>query len=83
MAKRVLQALKAIPDPRKRHGRQYPLYGLLVVLLLVAIHGERSLRGIWQWDRGQEGRLLSAPSLSFRAAKRIPGLATLGKQPCR
>ena len=42
----VLQALKSIADPRKRQGRQYPFYGLLAILLLAAMHGERSLRGM-------------------------------------
>jgi|GEM_PF-6146791 len=25
----VIQALKTIPDPRSRHGRQYPFFSLL------------------------------------------------------
>jgi len=76
MAKTVLQALKEIPDPRKRQGRQYPLYGLLAVLVLAAMQGERSLRGMWQWASGREAELLSYPSLGFRAVKRVPGMAT-------
>ena len=40
------------------------------------MHGERSLRGMWQWACGQERQLLSTPPLGFRAVKRIPGLAT-------
>jgi hypothetical protein len=38
----VIQALKTIPDPRSRRGRQYPLFGLLAIVLLAAMHGERS-----------------------------------------
>jgi hypothetical protein len=76
MAKTVSQALKEIPDPRKRQGRQYPLYGLLAVLVLAAMQGERSLRRIWQWASDREALLLMYPSLGFRAVKRIPGLAT-------
>jgi len=37
-----IQALKTIPDPRSRRGRQYPLFGLLAIVLLAAMHGERS-----------------------------------------
>jgi len=45
----VIQALTTIPDPRRRRGRHYPLYGLLAIALLAAMHGERSLRGVWRW----------------------------------
>ena len=38
----VIQALTTIPDPRRRRGRQYPLFGLLAIVLLAAMHGERS-----------------------------------------
>jgi hypothetical protein len=72
----VLQALKKIRDPRKRQGRQYPLYGLLAILLLAAMHGERSLRGMWMWACEHKEMLLSYPVLGLRAVKRIPGLAT-------
>ncbi len=72
----VLQALKKIQDPRKRQGRQYPLYGLLAILLLAAMHGERSLRGMWMWACEHKEMLLSYPVLGLRAVKRIPGLAT-------
>jgi hypothetical protein len=77
MAKTVSQALKEIPDPRKRQGRQYPLYGLLAVLVLAAMQGERSLRRIWQWASDREALLLMYPSLGFRAVKRIPGFGYL------
>jgi hypothetical protein len=79
MAKTVLQALKEIPEPHKRQGRQYPLYGLLAVLVLAALQGERSLRGMWQWASGREAEWLSYPSPGFRAVKRIPGLATFSQ----
>lgn len=72
----VLQALKTIPDPRKRQGRQYPLYGLLAILLMAAMQGERSLRGMWLWAREREKQLLNHAALGLRAVRRIPGLAT-------
>lgn len=71
----VLQALKTIPDPRKRQGRQYPLYGLLAILLVAAMQGERSLRGMWLWAREREGQWLNHAALGLRAERRIPGLA--------
>jgi len=36
-------------DPRSRRGRRYPLQGLLAMLILGALHGEQSLRGMWMW----------------------------------
>ncbi len=33
-----IQALTTLPDPRRRHGRHYPLYGFLAIVLLVAMH---------------------------------------------
>lgn len=45
----ILQNLKRISDPRGRRGRQYPLYSLLAILLLAAMRGERSLRGMWMY----------------------------------
>lgn len=47
--KSVLERLSEIPDPRSRRGRSYPLQGLLGMLILAALHGERSLRGMWMW----------------------------------
>ena len=36
-------------DPRSRRGRRYPLGGVLAMLILAALHGEKSLRGMWMW----------------------------------
>jgi len=47
--KSLLDWLKTVPDPRSRQGRGYPLWGLLVMLMLGALHGEGSLRGMWMW----------------------------------
>lgn len=44
-----MDRLAAVPDPRDRRGRRYPLRGLLALLLLAALHGESSLRGMWVW----------------------------------
>ena len=72
----VIQALKAIPDPRRRHGRCCLLVGLLAIVLRAAMHGERSLRGMWLWARARQDDLLTHPALGLRAVRRIPSLAT-------
>ena len=56
-----IQALTTIPDPRSRRGRHYPLFGLLAIVLLAAMHGERSLRGMWLWARARQDDLLTHP----------------------
>lgn len=45
----LLGRLKRIPDRRGRRGRRYPLAAVLGMLLLAAINGESSLRGMWLW----------------------------------
>lgn len=47
----LLGRLQAVPDPRRRQGRRYPLAALLGLLILAALHGESSLRGMWLWGR--------------------------------
>lgn len=47
----LLGRLAQLPDPRRRAGRRYPLAALLGLLVLGALHGESSLRGIWLWAR--------------------------------
>ena len=42
----VLGLLRQIEDPRSRRGRIYPLWGVLAILMLAAMDGETSLRGM-------------------------------------
>jgi hypothetical protein len=49
-AQSVLGRLTRVPDRRDRKGRLYPLAGVLGMLLLAAINGESSLRGMWLWS---------------------------------
>jgi hypothetical protein len=42
----LLGRLQTLPDPRRRQGRRYPLASLLALLVLAALHGETSLRGM-------------------------------------
>lgn len=45
----LLDHLGRIPDVRSRRGRQLPLGSLLGMLILGALNGETSLRGMWMW----------------------------------
>jgi hypothetical protein len=38
-----------IPDPRRRQGRIYPVVNILIMLILAAVNGQRSLRGMLGW----------------------------------
>ena len=45
----LLSKLGRLADPRGNRGRRYPLDGLLAMLILGALNGEKSLRGMWIW----------------------------------
>jgi len=45
----LMARLSQVTDPRHRQGKRYPLQGLLGMLVLAAVHGEGSLRGMWLW----------------------------------
>ena len=47
----LLGRLPALPDPRRRQGRRDPLASRLGRLILAALHGASSRRGIWRWAR--------------------------------
>lgn len=72
----LLSCLRQIPDPRSRHRREYPLHGLLAILILAAAHGETSLRGMWQWGRARASILLNFWPLDLWANARFPSLGT-------
>jgi hypothetical protein len=44
--KSLFEWLGELGDPRSRQRRSYPLRGLLAMLILGTLHGERSLRGM-------------------------------------
>lgn len=56
----LLGGLAALPDPRRRQGRRYPLPAILGLVLLGMLHGRDSLRGSWVWAR-QHWSLLWRP----------------------
>ena len=70
MARPLLELLAELPDPRGRHGRQYPLGALLGLTLVAVLAGQTSLAAIAQFGRLRGHRLGHA--LGF----------TSGKMPC-
>lgn len=48
----VMDRLHHLHDPRRREGKRYKLAGLVGMLILAAVHGEKSLRGMWLWACG-------------------------------
>lgn len=66
----LLGRLGALPDPRQRKGRRYPLAPILGLVLLGMLHGRDSLRGAWVWAQQRWGLLwrpLGARSPHFPA----------------
>ena len=53
----VMECLSRVHDPRRRQGKRYGLPGVIGMLLLAALHGESSLRGMWLWAEGQWERI--------------------------
>lgn len=47
----LLEKLHEVPDPRRREGKIYPLASLLGMLILAALNGESSLRGMLIWGQ--------------------------------
>lgn len=53
----VMNRLGTVQDPRRREGKRYRLPGVIGMLLLAALHGENSLRGMWLWGCAQWERI--------------------------
>lgn len=70
----LLGRFAQLPDPRRRAGRRYPLPALLGVLVLGALHGESSLRGIWLWARANWSSIWQP--LGF-GSPHVPALTTI------
>jgi hypothetical protein len=71
----LLARLRTLPDPRRRQGRRYPLAALLGMLLLAAMHGETSVRGMWLWGCARWDTLWEP--LGFWTPQRPPTLTTV------
>lgn len=59
----VMERLQRVHDPRRREGKRYNFQGLMAMLLLAALHGETSLRGMWLWGCSQWERIAEALDL--------------------
>ncbi|HZS02250.1 MAG TPA: transposase family protein [Chloroflexota bacterium] len=67
--------LRTLPDPRRRQGRRYPLAAIVGMLLLAAMHGETSVRGMWLWGCVRWDALWEP--LGFWTPQRPPTLTTV------
>ena len=76
MCRPLLELLADLPDPRGRHGRQYPLAALLGLTLVAVLAGQTSLAAIAQFGRLRGHRLGHA--LGFTGGK-MPCANTLAK----
>ena len=70
----LLAALEAIPDPRRRQGRRYPLAPLLLFSVLAVLAGATSYRGILTFIGVHREHLNAVFGARFR---RAPAVNTL------
>ncbi len=74
----LLGRLHTVPDPRRRQGRRYPLASLVSLLVLAALQGETSLRGMWLWSRQHWDTLWWPLGFTQRVpGPHVPALTTL------
>jgi hypothetical protein len=70
-----LAALAAVPDPRQRRGRRYPVAAVLTFAVCAMVCGARSLYAIAQWGHEQGSAEVRAALGISRT--RTPSVATL------
>jgi predicted transposase YbfD/YdcC len=70
LASGLLDVLRAVPDPRDRRGRRYPLWGLLAAAILATAAGMRSVAGIATWARTAPIEVLTALDLRARPSEK-------------
>ena len=71
----LLEALAAVPDPRRRRGRRYAVAAILTFSVCAMVCGARSLYAIAQWGREQGSAEVRAALGISRAS--TPSVATL------
>ena len=71
----LLAKLQEVPDVRRRQGRLYPLASVLGMLILAALNGESSLRGMLGWGE-RHWRELARP-LGFKVGTSAPVYGTV------
>jgi len=73
--KSLMWHLKRVKDPRRREGLVYPLWGLIGILILAGINGQKTLRSMWLWGATRWERI-SRP-LGFSGQARPPSYGTI------
>lgn len=71
----LLEGLARLRDHRRRQGLMYPLGAIVGMLILGALHGEQSLRGMRLWGVGHWQEIWQA--LGFRSGRRPPAHSTV------
>jgi len=71
----LLEALRAVPDPRHRRGCRYGQASILTLAVCAMLCDARSLYAIAQWGRERAGGAI-ASALGFECG-RTPSVATL------
>lgn len=71
----LMTALSAVPDPRARRGRRYPLAGLLAVAVSAVVAGAKSFAAIGEWAASLSSESLAA--LGLQAAPETSNLRKL------
>ncbi|MEU2248787.1 transposase family protein [Streptomyces sp. NPDC019224] len=77
--------LEAVPDPRSKRGRWYPLASILLVCAAAAVSGGRTIDELAEWGARADAGLLAVLGvrrhlLRWRHADGVPwsGVADLG-----
>ncbi len=71
----LLTKLQEVPDVRRREGQLYPLASVLGLLILAALNGESSLRGMLIWGACHWGQL--SKRLGFKMGTGVPVYGTV------
>jgi hypothetical protein len=69
----LVEALRSVPDPRRRRGRRYELATVLALAVCAMVCGARSLYAIAQWGKDHQELVCSALGI---ARVRTPDHAT-------
>jgi predicted transposase YbfD/YdcC len=78
----LVEALEAVPDPRRKAGCRHNLGVMLSVAVVAVLCGARSLAGIIRWAEGADPLVLvplGVPPVALRGPRRLPVATTLGR----
>jgi predicted transposase YbfD/YdcC len=73
----LLEAVRAVPDPRAPHLVTHPLPMLLGLVACALLCGVRSVRGVIRWAHGQGAGVLAALEVAGGDPVRLPVATTL------